>query len=90
MNKSELIEALAKETELSKKDAGGAVDGLLKIIKQTLGAGKDIQLTGFGRFYVDEQKERKGRNPQTGAEMTIPAKNVPKFKPGKELKDTVN
>jgi DNA-binding protein HU-beta len=90
MNKSELINAIAEHANLTKADAGRALEGLIKTIEITLKAGDSITLVGFGSFEVKERAERKGRNPQNGAEITIAAARVPSFKPGKGLKDAVN
>ncbi|CAM3717726.1 HU family DNA-binding protein [Alkalicoccus chagannorensis] len=89
MNKTELINAVAEKTDLSKKDATGAVDAVFDIITESLQKEEKVQLIGFGNFEVRERAARKGRNPQTGEEIEIPASNVPAFKPGKALKDAV-
>ncbi|PCK20990.1 DNA-binding protein [Bacillus pumilus] len=89
MNKTELINAVAEASELSKKDATKAVDSVFDTILDALKDGDKIQLIGFGNFEVRERSARKGRNPQTGAEIEIPASKVPAFKPGKALKDAV-
>ncbi len=90
MTKAELIDHMAKEAKITKEKAGVALNSLIEGILETLKAadGK-IQLTGFGTFLTVHKEERKGRNPGTGAEITIPAQNVVKFKPGKTLKDAV-
>lgn len=90
MNKSELIDAIASHANLTKADAGRALDGLTKTIESALKAGDSIALVGFGTFEIKERAERQGRNPQTGAAITIAAAKTPSFKPGKGLKDTVN
>jgi DNA-binding protein HU-beta len=90
MNKSQLIEAIAQHANLTRADAGRALDGFIKTIETTLIAGDPIALVGFGTFAVKERAERTGRNPQTGQEITISATKVPSFKPGKSLKDAVN
>ena len=90
MNKSELIAAIAEQTNLSKADAGRSLDALTKTIEATLKAGESIALVGFGSFEVKARAARTGRNPQTGREISIPAANVPSFKAGKGLKDAVN
>ena len=90
MNKSELINAIAEQGNLSKADAGRSLDTLIKTIETTLKAGDSITLVGFGTFAVKDRAERTGRNPQTGQEITIAAAKVPSFKPGKSLKDAVN
>ncbi|MFC4735904.1 HU family DNA-binding protein [Bacillus daqingensis] len=89
MNKTELINAVAEKADLSKKDATGAVDAVFDIITGALEKQEKVQLIGFGNFEVRERAARKGRNPQTGEEIEIPASNVPAFKPGKALKDAV-
>jgi len=89
MTKTELVDQVAARTNLSKKDAAAAVDAVFSTISESLARGEKVQLIGFGSFEVRERAERIGRNPQTGAEMTIPAKKVPAFKPGKQLKDSV-
>ena len=90
MNKSELITDIAEHANLTKADAGRALDGLTETIEATLKTGDSITLVGFGSFEVKARAERKGRNPQTGQEITIAAVKVPAFKPGKGLKDVVN
>ncbi|MCR6096526.1 HU family DNA-binding protein [Salipaludibacillus agaradhaerens] len=89
MNKTELINAVAEKTDLSKKDATSAVDAVFEVITGSLQKSEKVQLIGFGNFEVRERAARKGRNPQTGEEIEIPASNVPAFKPGKALKDAV-
>ncbi len=89
MIKSELINAIAEQANLSKADAGRTLDALTKTIAATLKAGDSITLVGFGTFAVKDRAERTGRNPQTGQEMTIAAAKVPFFKPGKGLKDAI-
>jgi DNA-binding protein HU-beta len=88
-NKAELIENVATSTGLTKKDATAAVDAVFASIQDSLSKGDKVQLIGFGNFEVRERASRKGRNPQTGAEIEIPASKVPAFKPGKALKDAV-
>lgn len=90
MNKSELITAIAEHANLTKADTSRALDGLLKTIETTLASGNSVALVGFGSFEVKARAERKGRNPQTGEEITIAAAKTPSFKPGKGLKDAVN
>jgi DNA-binding protein HU-beta len=89
MNKAELIEHMAKSTKLSKAACKGAIESVIEAVETTLKKGKDVVLTGFGTFTVIKRKARIGINPATGNKMTIPAKRVPKFKPGKQLKDSV-
>ena len=90
MNKTELIAAIAEKTELSKKDAEKALKAFTDVVAEELKKGEKIQLVGFGTFEVSERAERTGRNPQSGAEMVIPASKAPKFKAGKALKDAIN
>ena len=89
MNKTDLINAVAEKSELSKKDATKAVDAVFESIMDSLKDGEKVQLIGFGNFEVRDRAARKGRNPQTGAEIQIPASKVPAFKAGKALKDIV-
>ena len=88
MNKGDLINKVSEVLD-SKKDAQAAVDCVLSTITETLAAKESVTLVGFGTFKTAERKARKGRNPQTGKEIDIPARNVPKFVPGKALKDAV-
>lgn len=89
MNKTDLISQVAESTELSKKDATKAVDAVFEAIASALQSGDKVQLVGFGNFEVRERSARKGRNPQTGEEIEIPASKIPAFKPGKALKDGI-
>ena len=84
------IASLVAEKGLTKKQAMEAVEATLEIIKNALQRGEKIQLVGFGSFQVKSKRARKGRNPQTGSEITITARKVLKFKPGKALHQTVN
>lgn len=88
-NKQDLIAKVAEATELTKKDSAAAVDAVFEAIEGFLAKGDKVQLIGFGNFEVRERAARKGRNPQTGEEIEIPASKVPAFKPGKGLKDAV-
>ena len=90
MNKSELIDAIAADADLSKADAGKALDATLATITGALKAGDAVSLVGFGTFQVKDRAARAGRNPQTGAEIQIAAAKVPSFKAGKGLKDSGN
>lgn len=90
MNKTELIEALAAKTDLSKAAAGRAVDALTEIVTETLSKGDSISLIGFGTFSVSERAARTGRNPKTGATLNIAAAKTPKFSAGAKLKSAVN
>ncbi len=90
MTKTELIEKMAAQSELTKKDAGAALDAFINVVTETLKTDEEITLIGFGAFKSAVRSERQGRNPATGATMTIPAKRVPSFKAGKALKDAVN
>jgi DNA-binding protein HU-beta len=90
MNKNELVSAVADQAKLSKSDAQSAVDAVFSVITRELKKGGDVRLVGFGTFSVARREASTGRNPQTGAEVKIPARNVPKFTAGKGLKDAVN
>ncbi|SFA82642.1 DNA-binding protein HU-beta [Acetitomaculum ruminis DSM 5522] len=90
MNKAELVAAIAQKAELKKADAQKALEAFTDVVAEELQKGEKIQLVGFGTFEVSERAERKGRNPQTKKEITIPASKAPKFKAGKQLKDKVN
>lgn len=89
MNKKDLINVVAEKTGMTKKDSGLAVESVFDVIKETLSKGEKVQIIGFGTFEVRDRAARKGRNPQTGEEIDIPATRVPAFKAGKALKDTV-
>ena len=90
MNKGELVSAVAEKAGISKKDAEAAVKALTDIVAEELKKKKKVQIIGFGTFEAAKRSERKGRNPQSGKEMVVPASFVPKFKPGKALKELVN
>lgn len=90
MNKTELVAAMAEHAEMTKKDAEKALTAFTEVVAKELKKGEKIQLVGFGTFEVSERAAREGRNPQTGETMQIEASKVPKFKPGKALKDEVN
>ena len=90
MNKTELVAAMAKETNLSKKDVEDVLKSFVDVVSKELKNGGKIQLVGFGTFEVAERAERQGRNPKTGEAITIPASKSPKFKAGRSLKDIVN
>ena len=90
MNKTELVNAIAEEAGLSKKDAEKAVKAFVDVTTAELKKGEKVQLVGFGTFEVSERAAREGRNPQSGEVMKIAASKAPKFKAGKALKDAVN
>lgn len=90
MNKAELIDEIAAGSGLTKADSRRALDSFIEATEKALKKGDRVALVGFGSFSVSERQERKGRNPQTGAEITIPSKKVVKFKAGSELSDKVN
>lgn len=90
VSKQDLIAKVVEATNLTKKDAAGAIAATLDAIQEALVAGEKVQLVGFGTFEVRERAARKGRNPQTGQEITIKASKVPGFKAGKAFKDAVN
>jgi DNA-binding protein HU-beta len=89
MNKSELIDAIAKSAKLSKSAAGLALNSAFSTIAKALGKGDTVTLIGFGTFYVGKRVARNGRNPKTGAIIKIPASSSPKFRAGKALKDAL-
>ena len=90
MNKNELVSAVAEAAKLSKSDAQSAVEAVFSVITGELKKGGDVRLVGFGNFEVSKREAYTGLNPQTGAPVQIPARNVPKFSAGKGLKDAVN
>ena len=83
MNKTELVAAMAEQTNLSKKDAEAALKAFIDVVSEELKKGEKVQLVGFGTFEVSERAAREGRNPQTGETMEIKASKTPKFKAGK-------
>jgi len=89
MNKTELVNAVATKTGLTKQDTKKAVNALFETISKTLARGERIHLIGFGKFEVRERADRTGCNPQTGEEINIPAFKFPAFKPGKEFREAV-
>ncbi|MBF0273000.1 MAG: HU family DNA-binding protein [Magnetococcales bacterium] len=89
MNKSELVDSVAAEAKLTKIQASDAIDATIHAIQNALKEGQQVNLVGFGSFMVSERAARTGRNPRTGDEINIPAAKLPKFKPGKGLKDAV-
>ena len=89
MNKAELIEGVSDKTGLTKKETGNVIDAITDTVKETLSKGERITLVGFGTFHVRQRKAREGRNPRTGKKLEIPAKKVPKFKAGKNLREAV-
>lgn len=90
MSKKDLIDAVAKECDLTKEKAGSVVDVALAHIKSALKDGGEVRIPDFGTFKVANRKAREGRNPATGATIKIPASRVPKFTPAKGLKDALN
>ena len=90
MTKADLVERVAKEADMTKKDAEQLVEIVFDTIIGTLNKGEKIELRGFGSFRLRERNARKGRNPKTGDTVSIPAKRVAYFKPGKELKELIN
>ena len=89
MNKAELVEEVSGEVGLSKRETQKVVDAIIRTIGDTLAAGEKVTLVGFGTFGVRQRMARRGRNPQTGATLQIPAKRVPKFAAGKTLKEKI-
>ncbi|NLK86019.1 MAG: HU family DNA-binding protein [Clostridiaceae bacterium] len=90
MNKTDLINSIASKSGLNKKNSEAALNAFISSVEEALKGGDKVVLVGFGTFEVRERAERKGRNPQTKKEITIPASKAPVFKAGKGLKDTVN
>ena len=90
MNKNDLVGVVADKANITKAQAGEAVDAVFEAITNALKGGDDVRLVGFGTFSVSQRKASTGRNPATGAEISIPASNQAKFKPGKGLKDSLN
>ncbi len=90
MTKAELVEEVAKSSNLSKKDAEVVVQTVLDSIVESLKRGEKIELRGFGSFRIRNRLARQGRNPKTGETVKVPAKRVPYFKPGKELRELIN
>jgi len=90
VNKSELIDAIAKSADISKAAAGRSLDATIGAVKGAMKKGDMVTLVGFGTFYVGKRAARNGRNPRTGATIKIKAAKVPKFRAGKALKDGVN
>jgi DNA-binding protein HU-beta len=89
MNKTELVDAIAKNTNLAKINVEDVLNNAFDAIKKSVKKGDDVTLVGFGTFTKSKRKARTGRNPQTGKEIKIPAMTVPRFRPGKEFKDSV-
>jgi len=90
VNKNDLVNQVSDNTGLSKSDSAKAVDSVFDSITSTLKSGGDVRLVGFGTFLVSKRKATTGRNPQTGESIKIPAANVPKFRAGKALKESLN
>ncbi|WP_035340535.1 MULTISPECIES: nucleoid-associated protein HU-beta [Dickeya] len=90
MNKSQLVDKIAADADISKAAAGRVLDAIIGSVTDALKSGDDVALVGFGTFSVRERAARSGRNPQTGKEISIPAAKVPGFRAGKALKDAVN
>jgi len=90
VNKTELIASVAEKAGMTKKDAEKAINAFFDTVESALANDDKVQIIGFGTFDVKKRAERKGRNPQTGAEIVIPASKTPVFKPGKGLKDAIN
>jgi DNA-binding protein HU-beta len=90
MNKGQLVDKISEGADITKASAGRALDSLISAITAELADGGDVALVGFGTFKVSARAARKGRNPQTGAEIQIAASNAPGFKAGKALKDSCN
>ena len=90
MNRTELINVMSAKMGTTKKAAGEAIDAFVEAVVETVTAGEEVSISGFGKFSVAERAEREGRNPSTGEAITIAASKAPKFKAGKAFKDAVN
>jgi DNA-binding protein HU-beta len=90
MNKEELVKEIAQKTRMSQKDVGEILNSMIETIQKSVSKGKKVTLVGFGTFESRKRSARKGRNPQTGQEIDIPAKKVPAFSAGKKFKELVN
>ena len=89
MNKTQLVDQIAKQTQSTKTQIEDVLNSTIDIIKKAVKKGDDVTLVGFGTFTKSKRKARSGRNPQTGSEIKIPAMTVPRFRAGKEFKDSV-
>lgn len=89
MTKDELVDALSQKLQIPKKNVKSLLEGFMDIITETLKRGEEVNLVGFGAFYGAKRKSRQGVNPRTGEKITIPEMLVPKFRPGKKLKDAL-
>lgn len=89
MNKTQLVDTIARQTQMTKTDVENVINESLDVIKKSVKKGEDVTLVGFGTFTKSKRKARSGRNPQTGKEIKIPAMVVPRFRAGKEFKDAV-
>ncbi len=89
MNKKQLIERMVEHTDSPKGEAEKHLEAFTAAVSGALKAGEEVQLPGFGKFYVRDQKAREGRNPQSGEKMNIPARKVPAFKAGKSFKESI-
>ena len=90
MNKQELVAAVAEKANMTKKEAARAVEAVVEVVKEALAKGEPVRIIGFGTFMVRERGERRGRNPRTREEITIPARKAPVFKASSQLKELVN
>ena len=90
MNKAELVDAIAQDTGLTKRDAQAALNSFIGVVQKQLKKGEDVAITGFGKFSVAKRSARTGRNPQTGEKLKIKASKAPRFSAGASLKATVN
>ena len=90
MNKAQLVELVAEKTKSTKTQSELILDATLKVIQEALKKGDEVKLVGFGTFSKTTRKSRQGRNPKTGETVKIPSAHIPRFKPGKDLKDALN
>ena len=89
MTKAEIVEHIYERVGFSKKEAAEVVESIFEVIKARLELGEKVKISGFGNFVINEKRPRKGRNPQTGKEIKIPAMTVPKFRAGREFKNAL-
>ena len=90
MTKAEIVEKVQAATGLSKKDAAELTEAVFSVVKETLESGENLKISGFGQFFVKQKADRKGRNPQTGEDLVIKARQVVTFKPSMVLKQAIN
>jgi integration host factor subunit alpha len=90
LTKNDIVEKITDQLEFTRKDSLDLLEGVISIMKQTLASGEDIKIPGFGKFEVKQKADRRGRNPQTGEDLTIEARRILTFKPSALLRDAIN